>query len=141
MFSFAASRPRRRPSLTPMIDVVFLLLIFFMVSTTFTRETQVELELPSADGPTAPVEKQLIEISIDRNGQYYLNDNALLNTDKGTLTSALQDIVPEAGRDKTPFLIRADSEVAYQAVVTVMEVAGELGFVKMRVITQASQTQ
>lgn len=134
-------RPLPELNLTPLIDVVFLLLIFFMVSTTFTRETQVEIELPTADTARAVVEQRLVEVSIDRDGRYYVNDNPLLEGDKPTLLSALSGLVPEGGRDKVPFLIRADGQVPYQAVVTLMEVAGELGFVKMRVITQASSTE
>ena len=69
--------------LTPLIDVVFLLLIFFMVSTTFIRETQLKINLPEASGELQEVESGTIEITIDRGGDYAVNDRVLVNSDIG----------------------------------------------------------
>ena len=121
-------------NLTSLIDVVFLLLIFFMVSTTFNRETQLRIELPRASGEASAEAKQGIEVVIDAQGRYYVNDQALINTQLETLKRAIGKV---AGEDTTlPFVITADAATPYQAVVTAMDAAGQLGFVHLRVSTQ-----
>jgi len=92
-------RRRRRNEvsieLTPLIDVVFLLLIFFMVSTTFIRETQLELELPEASGELQQPEEQSIVITIAQDGTYAVNDQALVNNQLATLMRALRQQIGE----------------------------------------------
>ncbi|NVK43601.1 MAG: biopolymer transporter ExbD [Oceanospirillaceae bacterium] len=121
-------------NLTPLIDVVFLLLIFFMVSTTFTRETHLEVELPEASGEPGEASRDLLEVLVDAEGHYSINGKPLVNAEADTLRRALQQ---EAGeqRDK-PLLITADGTTPHQAVVTVMDVAGQLGFVHLSITTQ-----
>ena len=70
--------------LTPLIDVVFLLLIFFMVSTTFIRETQLKINLPESSGELQEIEQGTIEIVVDRAGDYAVNDRLLVDSEKGT---------------------------------------------------------
>ena len=77
--------------LTPLIDVVFLLLIFFMVSTTFIRETQLKIDLPEATGEQQDVEEDVVEITVDRLGDYAVNDRLLVNNDMETLLRALAE--------------------------------------------------
>ena len=132
-------RPQRREreetsvNLTPLIDVVFLLLIFFMVSTTFRKETDFDIELPEAVTESAPTEQQRLQVSIDKNGHYFVNEQALLGNDIETLKSALIEV---AGNNrKLPFVIRADAATAHQAVVRVMDAAGQLGFKKLAIAT------
>ena len=123
-------------NLTPLIDVVFLLLIFFMVSTTFTRETRLEVELPEAEGEVQekPPEN-VIEILIDEKGSYAVNGNLLINRKVDTIIAALQEA---SGSDTTmPILITADAEAPHRAVVTVMDAAGRIGFSKLSISTQA----
>ncbi|SDS38164.1 biopolymer transport protein ExbD [Halopseudomonas litoralis] len=128
-------------NLTPLIDVVFLLLIFFMVSTTFTRETQLKLDLPeSASGD--PVENRTleqIEVLISAAGEVMINGKALINPGLDTLQTALQR---ESGGDKAlPVVITADAKTPHQSVITVMDAAGQQGFSRLRLTTNALEAQ
>ncbi len=127
-------RPNRKESptldMTPLIDVVFLLLIFFMVSTTFEKESRIKLNLPEAATEERPQEKvEKIEISIDARGGYYLNGAELINRSRETLRAAIEKAA--AGRRDLPLIIAADAQTPHQAVITVMDVASRLGLVNM----------
>ena len=123
-------------NLTPLIDVVFLLLIFFMVTTTFTRETRLLIELPDADGEVADSSPVPVELVITRDGSYAVNGQNLINTDIGTIMAALEDI---AVREvDIPLVITADAQASHQAVVTAMDAAGRLGFTRLNIATQQS---
>ena len=119
-------------NLTPLIDVVFLLLIFFMVSTTFTRETQLKVDLPeSASGEhvDASVQQQ-IELLISAAGDVAVNGNTLINPNLETLKSAL---ARESGGDTSlPVVITADATTPHQSVITAMDAAGQQGFTRLR---------
>jgi len=121
-------------NLTPLIDVVFLLLIFFMVSTSFSRETQLALNLPNAEGQAAETDRDLIEISVDANGVYYINGIGLVDNTKETLIRALNKI---PGADKTkPIVISADAKAPFQAAITAMDAAGIAGFSNQSLATR-----
>ena len=122
-------------NLTPLIDVVFLLLIFFMVSTTFTRETQLKVDLPeSASGEhTDPSAQQQIEVLISATGEMAINGKALLNPNLDTLMSALSR--ESAGDTSWPVVITADAKTPHQAVITAMDAAGQQGFTRLRLTT------
>ncbi|MGY0220072.1 ExbD/TolR family protein [Endozoicomonadaceae bacterium StTr2] len=121
-------------NLTPLIDVVFLLLIFFMVSTTFTRETQLSIDLPQASGQEAQREPKQVEIVIGRSGDFAVNGRALVNSKDTTLKAAIESA---SGNDNTlPLIITADATTPYQAVVTAMDMAGQLGFVHISMTTR-----
>lgn len=121
-------------NLTPLIDVVFLLLIFFMVSTTFTRETHLEVNLPEASGDPGEASSTLLEVLVDAQGHYSINGQPLLNSRPDTLKQALRQSAGDE-RDR-PLLITADGATPHQAVVTVMDVAGQLGFVQLSITTR-----
>lgn len=122
-------------NLTPLIDVVFLLLIFFMVTTTFTRETELEVSLPEASSAqTVTQEQQRIDILINAEGLYSVNEKALVNAQAETLRRAIIELVDE-DRD-LPYVITADAQTPHQAVVSAMDVAGQLGFSQLRITTQ-----
>lgn len=124
-------------NLTPLIDVVFLLLIFFMVTTTFTRETQLEVSLPEASSAqAASQEQERIDILINADGQYFVNGQALVNTQPETLRRAVIELAGE--QRKIPYVITADAQTPHQAVVSAMDVAGQLGFSQLRITTQES---
>ncbi|OUS29328.1 biopolymer transporter ExbD [Gammaproteobacteria bacterium 45_16_T64] len=113
-------------NLTPLIDVVFLLLIFFMVSTTFTKERQLVINLPEAVGE-APTEDPLqIEIVISADGEYAVNGKRLVNRELATLRKAIIEV--SEGNMDLPLTISADKDTAYQSVISAMDVAGRLGF-------------
>ncbi len=121
-------------NLTPLIDIVFLLLIFFMVSTTFTRETQLSIDLPEASGePRDPVDEQ-IEILIDEGGQYRVNGKGLVDNGVRTLQAAIYKI--SAGDTTLPLSITADAQAEHQFVVRAMDAAGRMGFVHLSITTR-----
>ncbi len=120
-------------NLTPLIDIVFLLLIFFMVSTTFKQEFEVGIDLPDASSEQRLVEKTL-EITIDAKGKFFVNNQALINVKRDTLRRALQKA---AGDDrKMPVIISADANTPHQAVIQAMDVAQKLGFTRLTFATQ-----
>jgi len=121
--------------LTPLIDVVFLLLIFFMVSTTFIRETQLKIELPEAAGELQEIEKDVIEITVDRLGDYAVNDRLLVNNDLRTLVRALEEVLAERP-PTTRVIITADANATHQAVVRAMDAAGKVGLTHLSITTQ-----
>lgn len=120
-------------NLTPLLDVVFLLLIFFMVTTTFQKETQLRIRIPEASDAPPLVESERLELVIDAQGRYYIGQNEVVNTRPETLRAA---IVKAVGDDRdTPVVIRADARTPHQSVVTAMNVLGRLGFVNLSVAT------
>lgn len=120
--------------LTPLIDVVFLLLIFFMVSTTFTRESHLKVDLPEANGATAESTVRQIDVVINAEGQYVLNSRALVNNRRETLQRAVKELA--AGDSSLPFIITADARTPHEFVVRAMDVAGRLGFAKLSITTE-----
>ncbi len=130
---------RRRPedvgvNLTPLIDVVFLLLIFFMVSTTFTRETQLSIDLPEAQGQPREASEEEIEILIDEAGAYRVNGQGLVDNNMRTLQAAIYKI--SAGDTTLPMTITADAQAAHENVVRAMDAAGQMGFVHLSITTR-----
>ena len=130
-------RPRRRRStsvdITPLIDVVFLLLIFFMVSTTFEKETEIRIELPQATGEKPEHSPDELEITIDSKGTFYVNQLEVINTELDTLKAAISKAVKDQ-RD-IPVIINADARTPHQAVITVMDAASQLGLLRMTFAT------
>lgn len=134
-------RPRRseppRVDITPLIDVVFLMLIFFMVSTTFDKQTQLKVELPSAtttDTSEKPVEK--IEITIDAKGDFYVNEHELVKHDAETLRRSMQKIAD--GRSDLPVIISGDRNAPLQSMMTVLDVAAQLDLVHLSFVARQS---
>ena len=126
--------------LTPLIDVVFLLLIFFMVSTTFIRETQLKINLPEASGELQEVEPGTIEITVDRGGDYSVNDRLLVSSDKKTLMRALRDVM-NPGENSPRVIITADALAAHQSVVRAMDAAGTVGLTRVSITTQQPEEE
>lgn len=126
-------------NLTPLIDVVFLLLIFFMVSTTFTRETQLTIDLPEATGKKMPKSQRQIEIDINKSGHITVNGEHLVSDGLQNIKQAL--IQASQGNSQLPLVITADAKTPHQAVVTAMEAAGELGFSHLSITTQEPVSQ
>lgn len=122
--------------LTPLIDVVFLLLIFFMVSTTFIRETQLKIDLPEAAGELQEIEEEVIEITVDRLGEYAVNDRLLVNNELHTLVRALEQVVEAGVPPGSRLIITADANAAHQSVVRAMDAAGKVGLTRISITTQ-----
>ncbi|SEP78799.1 biopolymer transport protein ExbD [Ectothiorhodospira magna] len=126
-------------NLTPLIDVVFLLLIFFMVSTTFDRHGVLNLELPQAEVVSQDNVPDAVELMIDAQGRYILDGAELSNTRPETLRAALGAQL--GGRDDVPLVIRADARTSHQSVVTAMDVAGRLGVSRLSIATLGSDPE
>ncbi|MEJ2668854.1 MAG: biopolymer transporter ExbD [Gammaproteobacteria bacterium] len=121
-------------NLTPLIDVVFLLLIFFMVTTTFTKESRLTLELPEASGEPGSNPSEMIEVTVSTTGEFAVNGRQLSNTKLETVKRAINEA---AKMDTTlPMVITADANAPHHAVVTVMDAAGQAGFVHLSITTQ-----
>ena len=129
-------RQRTEPevNLTSLIDVVLLLLVFFMVSTSFVKQSQITIRLPEAES-MAIVEEvpQQIDILITESGTYLVNGRELINNRAETIRNALQKT---SGNNNTlPLTISADANAKHQDVVTAMDVAGRLGFRQISIAT------
>lgn len=122
-------------SLTSLIDVVFLLLIFFMVSTTFEHQAVLKVDLPEASDVAAPENQpNSFELVIDSNGQFYLNDRQLVDARPQTIRAAL---VEAAGEDREmPIILRADAQTPHHFVVTAMDVTAQLGFHRLSIAAE-----
>ena len=124
-------------NITPLIDVVFLLLIFFMLTTTFSRETRLLINLPEANADIAENQSPQIEITVAREGSYAINGRALINRRIETL---MQGLELESGGDlNAPIILVADAEATHQSVVTVMDAISQSGFTRMNIATQYSE--
>lgn len=126
--------PEEGINLTPLIDVVFLLLIFFMVTTTFTKETHLELDLPEASAAPMPEDDGRIEVVVNADGGYAVNGKGLVNKQLPTLKAAIEQ--SSNGNNQLPLTITADAKTPHQAVVSAMDAAAQLGFVKLSITTR-----
>ncbi|MFU2328202.1 ExbD/TolR family protein [Pseudomonas sp. NFX98] len=131
---------RRKPretvdiNLASLIDVVFILLLFFVVTTTFTRETQLRVELPEAvSGASADDQTRQLDIAISADGVFSVNNHVLPKSDLATLIEALQK--ESNGDTSLPLSISADGKSQHQSVITAMDAAGKLGFSQLRMTT------
>ena len=116
-----------------LIDVLLVLLIFFMVSTTFQQEGRVKVQLPQASQiPLPRGTHEPLAITVTAEGGYRVNERPLINSSADTLRAAL---MKEAGAERGPITIRADARSTHQAVVTAMDVAGRLGFAQLNIAT------
>lgn len=129
-------RPRAQVevNLTSLIDVVLLLLIFFMVSTSFVKQAQITINLPEAESSAIiPEAVDKIDIMISATGTYMVNGRELINSRPETIRNALQKV--SNGDNSLPLTISADANARHQDVVTAMDVAGRLGFVQISIAT------
>ena len=130
-------RTHRRKSpevdITPLIDVVFLLLIFFMVSTTFEQQSRIQIELPEATATPTESEDESIEIVIDAQGRYFLDEEQVVNSELKTLKAAISKAVD--GRESLTVIIRADASTPHQAVITALDASSQLGLTQISLAT------
>jgi len=129
-------RPKEDPeiNLISLIDVALLLVIFFMLSSTFMQEGRLKIELPQASlAPTGKQKTDPIVVSVTQSGSYRVNDRELINSSPDTLRAAILEV---AGADRSkPVTVRADGRATHQSVVSAMDVLGKLGFVRLNIAT------
>jgi biopolymer transport protein ExbD len=128
------SRDEPEINVISLVDVLLVLVLFFMVSTTFLRETELSVRLPQAATETRlDAVGTGLEISVTQAGTYIVNGRELVNNERRTLRAAIERLLGDK-RD-VPVFIRADATATHQSVVTVMDVVGQLGFVKINIAT------
>jgi biopolymer transport protein ExbD len=124
-------------NLTPLIDIVFLLLIFFMVTTTFTKENHLAIQLPEAQGEVVDAPDKLVEVIIDKDGQYSVNGQRLISAKLLTLKQAIEKV--SQGDRALPFVITADALTPHESVVRAMDAAGQLGFARLSITSKQAK--
>jgi len=124
-------------NLTPLIDVVFLLLIFFMVTTTFDRHARLKVSLPESSVKTTQQKEEPLVLSIDAKGNYFLNDRQIVNQQLDTLKQALQKVIGQTNQDykDVALVLRADANTPHQSVVRAMDAASQLGMTRLSIAT------
>mgnify|MGYP000031679565 FL=1 len=138
--------PRRRReepeiNLTPLIDVVFLMLIFFMVSTTFLKEADLNISLPEASQQPSRQQSQPIRVTINTEGSFFVNGQKLVNSKIGTIERALTEARGDRSAEDVPVVIRADGATDHERVVTAMDAAQGSGFRRVGMATVPRQQQ
>lgn len=132
--------PRRKQEpveliIIPMIDIVLFLLFFYMMFATFSSDTKLAVSLPEANGVPRDVSKTGVEISVAENGAYSVNGAAVVGGEPKTLRNAIEGIAK--GDRNGSFVIAADGRAPHQSVVTVMDVAGQMGFANLSISTRS----
>lgn len=137
------TRRRDEPEIVviPLIDVLLMLLIFFMVATSFDKYSQMKIKLPESSASAETNERPVIEISIDAQGRYFINKQELLNSQTETIKQALQKAAE--GKQDPQLILSADRMTPHQAVITAMDAARQLGMVNLTFATSspAGETQ
>lgn len=128
---------RLEVNITPLIDVVFLLLIFFMVTTTFNQQAELRVDLPEASSEAKTIEAVTVEITIDPKGAYFVNGTSLANNQAETLRRSLEKIINN-DKEKS-VVIRADAATPHQAVVTAMDMVSRLGISRLSIATSTQK--
>ena len=120
-------------NLIPLIDVIFVLIIFFVATTTFNQRSTMKLQLPTAQAIAKVESGEPLNVIVDAEGHYFIGENEVLKSDVGSLKEA---IVAVAGQDRSmPVILRADARTPHQSVITAMDALGQLGFVKLSIAT------
>ena len=120
-------------NLIPLIDVLFCLILFLVLTTSFNQRNAMKLQLPQAQAETVPDTGTPLIIVIDAEGHYFVGNNEVLKSDVDSLKDAISRI---AGDDRTQAVIlRADGRTPHQSVITAMDALGQLGFTKLSIAT------
>ncbi len=124
-------------NLIPLIDVILVLIIFFVITTTFDARSTLQLQLPSATGEPAGDQTQSLSVLINAEGRYFVGDQEVLRTDIDSLKQAIARV---GGSDHNrAVLLRADARTPHQSVVTALDALGQLGFRKISIATAPEQ--
>jgi len=137
--NFSSGRYREDPeiNLTSLIDVVFTLIIFFVVTTTFDERSAIQLDLPQASAPEQLAPAEPLTIVVDAGGRYFIGSSEVLGRDAAALRGAIEQA---AGDDRQrPVVLRADAKTPHQAVVTALDTLGQLGFGRVSIATVAAE--
>lgn len=136
-FRTHAFREEPEINFIPLIDVLLVILIFLIITTTYTKQSELQINLPTADS-SRPAEKvDQIDIAIDNNGKYVVNRTAVTYTTRDAFAAELKRA---AGETKDPVItISADAQASHQSVIRVMEAAQFAGYGKIAFAIQAAK--
>ena len=126
-------------NLIPLIDVILVLLIFFMVSATFDQHGRIKLQLPQATVEAKADPEQPLIVQIDAEGRYFVNNSEVVNSRIETLKAALEQLGDKPS--ERPVVLRADARTEHQAVVTAMDALAQLGYRNIAIATVRSDSQ
>lgn len=120
-------------NLVSLIDVLFCLILFLVLTTSFNQRAALKLQLPQAQAGVVPDAGKPLIVLVDAEGKFFVGDDEVVKTDVGSLKAA---IIRAAGADRSQSVIlRADGRTPHQAVVTAMDALGQLGFAKLAIAT------
>lgn len=129
-------------NLVPLIDVILILIIFFVVTTTFDARSVLKLQLPKADGEPSETASKALSVLVNAEGRYFVQDREALRTDveslKRTIIEATGEGIGHQSR-KRPVLLRADARTPHQSVVIALDALGQLGFRQISIATAPEQ--
>ena len=125
-------------NLISLVDVVLMLLVFFVMTTHFVENAGLAVQLPTAGAPPTYSKPDGIEVTVDSEGRYYVDQKPLTDTSAATLREALEAVAGD--RRDLPIILRADARSTHQSVVTVMDVVGALGFAQLQILTTQPHT-
>ena len=136
--NFKRGRHREEPEINfiPLIDLLLVILIFLMVTTTYSRYAELQINLPEASAEKAPDRPQVINIGVDANGKYSVNSAAVAFAGVDAFAGILRDAATAANMKDPVIAIGADAGATHQAVVNVMEASRLVGFTKISFTTQ-----
>lgn len=120
-------------NLVPLIDVILVLIIFFVITTTFDARSVLKLELPRADGQPNAAQSNALSVLVNADGRYFVDDREALRTDVESLKRTIAEVAGD-DRDRS-VLLRADARTPHQSVVTALEALGQLGFRQISIAT------
>jgi biopolymer transport protein ExbD len=124
----------------PLIDVILVLLIFFMATATFDQNSRIKVQLPEASSEVTPSADNPLVLQIDAEGRYFVNNSEVVNSRIETLKSALEQLGGDPGKQSV--VLRADARTQHQAVVTAMDALAQTGYRNLSIATvRAGATQ
>jgi biopolymer transport protein ExbD len=132
------SRQEDYINVVPFIDILLVLLIFFMISSRFTHNAEIKLDLPTAE-VTDGQERQpeTVELAVHEDGSYSINGQSMVDKTPETLRKGLREVADD--RTDIPMILSADAKATHQSVITAMDVAGQVGFVKLSITTRRDE--
>ncbi|HUW49740.1 MAG TPA: biopolymer transporter ExbD [Sulfuricella sp.] len=138
---FQRGRAKEEPeiNLIPMIDVLLVILIFLMVTTTFSQIAELQINLPTAEAEKPADKPASINVAVDASGRYLINSSAMADSSVEAISLALRRAA--GGKPDPVIIINADAKTTHQAVVNVMEAARQAGYSHITFATQASRAK
>jgi biopolymer transport protein ExbD len=122
-------------NLVPLIDVLLVIIIFLIVSATFSKTNELKINLPTAEANTAQDKPLAIEVGVDAEGKYTVDNKVLSEGTVKAIAAAL--VVAVNGRPEPTIIINADAKSTHQSVVDIMEAARESGYTHITFATQS----